>query len=173
MSKRNLMLWRVDSDLFKNNRLRCHPSSLCILFGRVYLTDAWAADHKTHRTHKKPYNGVMTAASIAASKDEKIFACRADLRCCCVYVPEIPVAATEKLLRNFCVVRRSRHLVICSNTTLNKQVVITKHCLCDVCGVVCECLWIDKSELRRSCCRNAQIASLCRITQHQLLRLRC
>ena len=52
-------------------------------------TYAWAADYKTQRTHKKPYNGVLTAASIAASKDEKITACRADLRCCCVSVPEI------------------------------------------------------------------------------------
>lgn len=52
---------------------------------------AWAADYKTHRTHKKPYSGVLTPASIAASKDEKIFAFRADLRCCCVFVPEIPL----------------------------------------------------------------------------------
>ena len=34
-------------------------------------------------------------------------------------------------------------------------------------------MWIMKSELRRSCCRNAQVASLCRITQHHLLRVRC
>ena len=52
---------------------------------------ARAAGYKTHRTHKKPYSGVLTAASIAASKDEKITACRADLRCCCVFVPEIPL----------------------------------------------------------------------------------
>jgi hypothetical protein len=61
----------------------------------VYLTDAWAADYKTHRTHKKPYNGVLTAASIAASKDEKITACRVDLRCFCVFVPEIQLLAQK------------------------------------------------------------------------------
>jgi hypothetical protein len=33
MGKRNPMLWRVDSDLFKNNWLSCRPSSLCIFFG--------------------------------------------------------------------------------------------------------------------------------------------
>ena len=65
----------------------------------MYLTDAWAADHKTHRTHKKPYSSVMTAASIAASKDEKIFACRADLRCCCVFVPEIPLLQQKYVLQ--------------------------------------------------------------------------
>jgi hypothetical protein len=94
------MRWRVDSDLLKIKRLRCRPSSLRILFGRVYLTDAWAADYKTDRTNKKPYNGVLTAASIAASKDEKITACRADLMCCCVLLPKSQLL----LQKNCCVI---------------------------------------------------------------------
>ena len=44
------MLWRVDSDLFKNKRLCRRPSSLRILFGRVYLTDAWAMSNETRET---------------------------------------------------------------------------------------------------------------------------
>jgi hypothetical protein len=80
----------------------------------------WAADYKTHRTHKKPYNGVLTASSIAASKDEKNAACRADLRCCCVSVPEIPLLQQKICAAVFCVVLKFSHLVICSNTT-NEQ----------------------------------------------------
>jgi hypothetical protein len=57
----------------------------------------WAADYKTHRTHKKPYNGVLTAASIAASKDEKITACRADLMCCCVLLPKSQLLLQKKM----------------------------------------------------------------------------
>ena len=82
------MLWWVDGDLLKNKRLLRRQNCLCILFGRVYLTNAWAADYKTHRTHKTPYSGFLTAVSIAASKDEKITACRADLMCCCALLPE-------------------------------------------------------------------------------------
>jgi hypothetical protein len=40
----------------------------------------WAT--KRARLRKKPYNGVLTAASIAASKEFKTAACRADLMCC-------------------------------------------------------------------------------------------
>jgi hypothetical protein len=47
--------------------------------------------------HKKPCSSVLTAASIAASKEEKIFACRADLMGCCVFVREIPL-----LQKNMC-----------------------------------------------------------------------
>lgn len=163
------MLWRVDSDLLKNKRLCRRPSSLRILFGRVYLTDAWAADYKTHRTHKKPCNGFLTAASIAASKDFKTTACRADLMYCCVLLPKFQLLLQKKLLRNFCVERRSRHLVICSNATNEQARGHTKVLPC----VLRQYVWDEKSELRRSCCRNAQVASLHRITQHQLLRLCC
>ena len=80
------------------------------------------------------------------------------------------VAATKNLLCNFCVLLGSRHLVICSNWLTEQERGNWKALpLCFRWGV-CVCLWIDMSELRRSCCRNAQVASLCRITQHQLLR---
>jgi hypothetical protein len=57
----------------------------------------WAT--KRARLRKKPYSLFLTAASIAASKDEKIFACRADLRCCCVSVPEIPLLQQKTVLQ--------------------------------------------------------------------------
>jgi hypothetical protein len=73
------------------------------------------------------------------------------------------VAATKNLLRNICVVLRSWVLVICSNWVTEQECGHTKALPLSFVGCV-------KSELRRSCCRNAQVASLCRITQHQLLR---
>ena len=108
--------------------LSCSKTRGCAAVKTVYVfclvsciyTDAWAADCKTHRTHKKPYNGVLTAASIAASKDKKIIACRADLRCCCVSVPEIPLLPQKICAAVFCVVLKFSRLVICSNTT-NEQ----------------------------------------------------
>ena len=106
----------------------CYVSSI--------YTDAWAADYKTHRTHKKPYNGVLTAASIAASKDEKIFACRADLRYCCVSVPEIPLLQQKICAAVFCVVLKIYHLVICSNW-LNEQECGHTKVLPDV---LCQCV---------------------------------
>jgi hypothetical protein len=40
----------------------------------------WAT--KRARLRKKPYSATLTAASIAASKEFKTAACRADLMCC-------------------------------------------------------------------------------------------
>ena len=96
----------------------CYVSSIYIC--------AWAADYKTNRTDKKPYNGVLTAASIAASKEEKIAACRADLRCCCVSVPEIPLLLQKICAAVFCVVLKFIRLVICSNTTNEQECGHTK-----------------------------------------------
>jgi hypothetical protein len=58
------------------------------VWSRVFtpLRGQWAT--KRARLRKKPYNRVLTAASIAASKDEKITAYRADLMCCCVLLPK-------------------------------------------------------------------------------------
>jgi hypothetical protein len=82
------------------------------------LRGQWAT--KRARLRKKPYSRVLTAASIAASKDEKIIACRADLRCCCVSMPEIPLLQQKICAAVFCVVLKIYHLVICSNW-LNEQ----------------------------------------------------
>jgi hypothetical protein len=87
----------------------CSKTTGCVAVQAVcvfcYLSSiyaaAWAADYKTHRTHKTPYNGVLTTTSIAASKDEKIIACRADLSCCCVSVPEIPLLQQKFVLQFF------------------------------------------------------------------------
>ncbi len=46
----------------------------------------WAI--KRARLRKNPYNGVLTAASIAASKEFKTNACALDLMCCCVLLPK-------------------------------------------------------------------------------------
>jgi hypothetical protein len=95
------------------------------------------------RLRKKPYNGVLTAASIAASKEFKTAACRADLMCCCVLLPKSQLLLQKKLLRNFCVMLRSRHLVICSNWLTEQERGNWKALpLCRV-WVVCESLWDD------------------------------
>jgi hypothetical protein len=46
---------------------------------------------------KKPYSRVLTAASIAASKEFKLTACRADLMCCCVLLPKSQLLRQKKL----------------------------------------------------------------------------
>ena len=79
----------------------------------------------------------------------------------------ISLATTKNWAVVFRVMRRSHHLVICFNTTNEQARGHTKVLPC----VLRQYVWIEKSELRRSCCRNAQVASLHRITQHQLLRL--
>jgi hypothetical protein len=58
------------------------------VWSRVFtpLRGQWAT--KRARLRKKPYNRFLTAASIAASKEFKTTACRADLRCCCVLLPK-------------------------------------------------------------------------------------
>jgi hypothetical protein len=85
----------------------------------------------------------LTAASIAASKDEKITACSADLRCCCVSVPEIPLLQQKICAAVFCVVLKFSHLVICSNTT-NEQTSGHTKVLPDVVRL---CVWDVMSEL--------------------------
>ena len=52
---------------------------------------AWAAGYKTHRTHKKPYKRFAVSLIVVADYSIKTTAYRADLRCCCVFVPEFPV----------------------------------------------------------------------------------
>jgi hypothetical protein len=58
------------------------------VWSRVFtqMRGQWAT--KRARLRKKPYNPVLTAASIAASKEFKKTACRADLMCCCVLLPK-------------------------------------------------------------------------------------
>jgi hypothetical protein len=65
--------------------------------------------------HKKPCSSVLTAASIVASNEEKIFACRADLMGCCVFFARNPIAAKKKCASVFCVVLKIHRLVICYN----------------------------------------------------------
>jgi hypothetical protein len=87
--------------------LICSKTTGCVAVQAVcvfcYLssiyTDAWAADYKTQITHKKPYSVTLTTASIAASKEFKTAACRADLMCCCVLLPE-----SQLLLQKICCV---------------------------------------------------------------------
>jgi ribosomal protein L36 len=75
---------------------------------------------------KTPYNGVLTAASIAASKEFKTNAYRAGLMRCCVLLPKSQLLLQKKLLRNFRVIRRSRVLVICSNWVTEQECGHTK-----------------------------------------------
>ena len=55
VSKRNPKHWRVDSDLLKINRLRRRPSSLCILFSRVFTAIAWRTGHNYGTERKTRY----------------------------------------------------------------------------------------------------------------------
>jgi hypothetical protein len=85
--------------------------------------------------HKKPCSSVLTAASIAASKEEKIFACRADLMDCCVFVREIPLLQ-KKCATVSCVVLKIHRLVICYNWLTEQASGRTKV----LSGVVRQCL---------------------------------
>jgi hypothetical protein len=53
------------------------------------------------------------------------------------------VAATKNLLCNFCVLLRSRHLVICSNWLTEQERGHTKALPLALVWVVCESLWDD------------------------------
>ena len=56
---------------------------------------------------------------------------------------QISVAATKNLLRNFRVMLRSRHLVICSNWVTEQECGHTKALPLSLVWVVCESLWDD------------------------------
>ena len=81
---------------------------------------AWAACYKTHRTHKTPYKRWAASLVVVADYSIKTAACRADLRRCCVSMPEIPLLQQKICAAVFCVVLKIYHLVICSNW-LNEQ----------------------------------------------------
>lgn len=86
------MLRRVDADLFKNNRLRRREMSSSILFSRVFTALCALlrcfADTKRTRLRKKPYNAFFASLVVVADYSIKTTACRADLTCCCVFVPD-------------------------------------------------------------------------------------
>jgi len=85
------MLWRVDCDLFKNNDLRSRPSSLCILFGRKYLHRFVGYKQRNAQNAQNTLQAFSGVVIVVADNETKTTACRADLMCCYMYAPEIPL----------------------------------------------------------------------------------
>ena len=86
------MRWRVDAEMFKNNRLRRREMSSSILFSRVFTALCALlrcfADTKRTRQRKKPYNAFFASLVVVADYSIKTTACRADLTRCCALLPE-------------------------------------------------------------------------------------